>query len=238
MALVAKNGEAVEKRGGLEKDLHGRAKYSADGSHDTTLTSSSSKHSLAKPFVAAAIWFPAPAHVLEDVVVELGGLNTEEMKRAIDPLELEDAVMVSNQQRIVLREDARTSAPLRRSSSPLVLACSVDSRKLYGEIDEQPVVSKGEEGCTLVPSERVSSDALAHTSRSASFILSVSSFLPSTSILFPSLVPSSVLDYMNFVLISAILRTFTATHLDSSSVGDGALRRVWEREGIGTCSWN
>ncbi|KAJ7897334.1 hypothetical protein B0H14DRAFT_2557938 [Mycena olivaceomarginata] len=188
MALVAKNGEAVEKPRGLEKDLHGRAKYSANGSHDTTLTSSSSKCSLAKPFVAAAIRFPAPAHVLEDIVVELGGLNTEETK------------------------------------------------KLYGEIDEQCVVAKGEEGCTLVPSEHASSDALAHTLRSASFISSVSSFSPSTSILFPSLVPSSVLDYMNFVLVSAILQTFTATHLDSSSVGDGSPRRLWEREGIGLSS--
>jgi hypothetical protein len=54
--------------------------------------------SLAKPFVAAAIRFPAPAHVLEDVVVELGELNTEETKHAIDPLELEDVVTASNQQ--------------------------------------------------------------------------------------------------------------------------------------------
>jgi hypothetical protein len=106
------------------------------------------------------------------------------------------------------------------------------------EMDEQGVVPKGEEIRTLVCSDRTSSDTLAHTSRSASFISSVSSFSPLTSILSPSLVSSSVLDYMNFMLISAILRTSWILYLAGIIREEVAPCLAWAWEGIGTRIWN
>jgi hypothetical protein len=121
---------------------------------------------------------------------------------------------------------------------------TVDSGRRSSEPDEQGVVSKGEEVRTLVCSERASSDTLAHTSRLASSLPSTSSFSPSPSILplilssFPPLVPSSVLACKIFVLVSAIIRMPRISYLGLPVVRAIAPCLAWEREGIGTCTWN
>ncbi|KAJ7323970.1 hypothetical protein DFH08DRAFT_817446 [Mycena albidolilacea] len=56
---------------------------------------------------------------------------------------------------------------------------------------------------------------------------------------FSPLVPSaSVITYLDFALVSAILRTFWTTYLVWIKCADAALCLAWEREGIGTGPWN
>jgi hypothetical protein len=81
----------------------------------------------------------------------------------------------------------------------------------------------------LVCSERASSDALAHPSRPASSLSPISTFSP--------LVPSSVLDYLDSALVSAVLRTSITTHLGTSLGGVSAPCLSWAWEGIGTPAW-
>jgi hypothetical protein len=51
-------------------------------------------------------------------------------------------------------------------------------------------------------------------------------------------VPSSVTASLVIALVSAITRTGTIAHLEYLKVGDTAMYRLWEREGIGTSTWN
>ncbi|KAJ7686333.1 hypothetical protein B0H14DRAFT_2654348 [Mycena olivaceomarginata] len=102
-------------------------------------------------------------------------------------------------------------------------------QKVMPVIDEPRVVSK-EEALTLDSVKRANSYTLEHaSSRVSSLGFSSSTGAP---------VLASIMASLDFALVSAILQTFTTAHLDSSSVRDGALCRVWEREGIGTCPWN
>ncbi|KAJ7905740.1 hypothetical protein B0H14DRAFT_3543140 [Mycena olivaceomarginata] len=226
--------DVAAKVEGLEPNARGIDKYLPGPRGIESLTASLSEHSLEKPFVAEATQFPAPSHVLEDVIVELGGLSIADATLTVDPLELEDAI---NQQRIALKEDKCTSDSCGRSSfllqapSPAATLQSppfvVDhTARVVSEYTETNVIQH--EG--LLGTMQLSSNAPIRP-RMDSPVASLY-----TSISLP--VSPTALDYMNFVLVSTILRTFTATHLDSSSVGDGAPCRVWEREGIGTCSWN
>ncbi|KAJ7363841.1 hypothetical protein DFH08DRAFT_949474 [Mycena albidolilacea] len=119
---------------------------------------------------------------------------------------------------------------------------TVNSGRGSSETDEQGVVSKVR---TLVCSDRASSNTLAHTSRLASSLSSSSSFSPSPSILplvlspFSPLVPSaSVITYLDFALVSAILWTFWMTYLVWIKCEDAAPCLAWEQEGIGTGPWN
>ncbi|KAJ7683626.1 hypothetical protein B0H14DRAFT_3535081 [Mycena olivaceomarginata] len=105
--------DVAAKVEGLEPNARGIVKYLPGPRGIELLTASSLERSLEKPFVAEVTQFPAPSHVLEDVIVELGGLSITDATPAVDPLGLENAI---NQQRIALKEDARTSDSCARSS--------------------------------------------------------------------------------------------------------------------------
>ncbi|KAF8173425.1 hypothetical protein K438DRAFT_1980974 [Mycena galopus ATCC 62051] len=51
-------------------------------------------------------------------------------------------------------------------------------------------------------------------------------------------VASLVTGYLDFVLVSSIIRTLWITHLEHFGVSDAARYRLWEREGIGTRALN
>jgi hypothetical protein len=84
--------DVAAKVEGLEPNARGIDKYLPGPRGIKLLTASLSEHSLEKPFVAEATQFPAPSHVLEDVIVELGGLSIVDATLAVDPLGLEDAI--------------------------------------------------------------------------------------------------------------------------------------------------
>ncbi|KAJ7213624.1 hypothetical protein GGX14DRAFT_393108 [Mycena pura] len=125
---VATIDETLDELGGHLRNLCGRAEYSACGCCSKLLnTNDLLKCPLVKSFIAKAVQLPAP-HVLRDIVVELGGLNTKGTKHAID--HLENAI---NQHNFAQKEGACTlhegpgtckNSLTTTSSSPVASPCS------------------------------------------------------------------------------------------------------------------
>jgi hypothetical protein len=226
--------DVAAKVEGLEPNARGIDKYLHGPRGIELLTASSSERSLEKPFIAEAMQFPAPSHVLEDVIVELGGLSIADATLTVDPLGLEDAI---DQQRITLNEDAHTSDSCGRTSFLLQAPSSVatlqsppfmvdDTARVVSEYTETNVIQHG----GLLGTTQLSSNAPIRP-RMDSPVTSLY-----TSISLP--VSPTASDYMNFVLVSTILRTSWISYLAGIIREEVAPCLAWAWEGIGTRAWN
>ncbi|KAJ7226030.1 hypothetical protein GGX14DRAFT_386723 [Mycena pura] len=198
---VAVIDKAMDKLGGLQRDLCRRAEYPACGHHK-------------------AVQLPAPANVLGDDVVELGGLNTEGTKRAVNSLELED--VINHQQFTAQKKNTRTSMSDTCGRSSVLLQAPSPAATLQSS----PVVAD-ETTPTVSLGPGVSGKAL--TTGSSPPVVSPS---------FSLLVSPATSDYLDFVLVSAILWITWMSYLARIICENAAPCIAWAREGIETHTWN
>jgi hypothetical protein len=258
-ASVAAKQEHVDGLDGIDQNLLARAKYTARLRNKellTTLYTSSSpvvapaaaveQSSSAHAFVSA---LPAPP--IEDLVsfafVEatenIGNVHGSAVLAAVKdpPCRTPGVLLLPTNEPIELMGVFTMDTPRSEAvyASPAPSTAHAPMREHAAERDVEPGgqqniafatnqarVASEEEPRTWNPVEFASGSFLEHCALRVPFPLTSSS---------PS---ASVNAYLDFALVSAILRTVWTTYLVRIKYEDAAPCPAWEREGIGTGPWN